>query len=50
MAVAVGCQAVETPNVFRFDVINGSQVAIVVSVVSDTTGLMQGFLPAIREA
>jgi hypothetical protein len=31
--------------VLRLDIVNQSEVAIVVSVVSDTTALMQGFIP-----
>jgi hypothetical protein len=39
-----GCQP-SAEAAFRFDVVNRSQVAIVVSVVSDTAALMQGFIP-----
>ena len=43
--VATGCEAGPSQTAFRFDVDNRSEVAIVVSVVSDTNGLMQGFIP-----
>ena len=41
----VGCELIGSPGEIRLDVVNRSGVAIVVSVVSDTTGVVFGFRP-----
>lgn len=42
--VAIGCQP-SPPTALRLDISNRADVAVVVSVASDTTARMQGFLP-----